>query len=541
AGVVLSDGAAGGLLLGLVVAGEVGTDGGPAHAVVGGFEEHFGTVIDDAGIVGRERDRSGPLKAVDEIGGAVTHGIQRPRGDLLRLAGRLVETGDESVVGAGIDDVGIAGIGNDEAAFAAADVKPIALGDGAVVAAAGDGDGGVVLLRAVDVVEELIFGGDGIEMRGGLVVLGRPGFAAVGGDGGAAVIAFDHAGGIFGIDPEAVAIAMGRANRLEGLAGIGGAVHASVEDVHRVGVLGIREDVREIPGALREAVVVGQLVPGVAAVVRAVQAAGFGFDESIDAARAARSGRDSDAAVRTFGKAVAFEFFPGCAAVRGLIERASRTAAVEPPGCAHRLPHGGVENVRVGGIERDIDGAGLVVHIDDLLPGLAAVGGAEEAAFGVRAPGVAEGRDEDDVGIARVHDDAGDVARVVEADVRPGLTGVHGFIHPVAEGDVAANAGFAGADVDDVGIGRRHGNAADGRDRLLIEERNPGDAGVGGFPDAAGDRAEIIRVGIAGNAGDREDATATEWSDETPFHFLERVLVESLRGKQGREEECEKR
>ena len=117
-----------------------------------------------------------------------------------------------------------------------------------------------------------------------------------------------------------------------------------------------------------------------------------------------------------------------------------------------------------------------------------------------------------------MNDDVADVTSVFEADVGPGLSGVGGFVDAIAEGDVAADAGFAGAGVNHVGIRVGNGDGADGGDALLVEEWIPGDAAVGCFPDAAAHRAEIIGVRLAGNARDSDGAAAAEGSNEAPLH-----------------------
>ena len=61
----------------------------------------------------------------------------------------------------------------------------------------------------------MIVAGDVIELRGGLIILLRPFFAAVDGDGDAAIIAIDHAVGIGGIDPQAVVIAVRRGQQVK--------------------------------------------------------------------------------------------------------------------------------------------------------------------------------------------------------------------------------------------------------------------------------------------------------------------------------------
>src|SRR5690348_13519289 len=142
--------------------------------------------------------------------------------------GFFVEARDEAIVGTGVDDVGVVGIGNDKAGFAAADFVPIGLVDGALVTAAGDGDGGIVLLGAVHAVRNDVVGGHVVELRGGLIALRSPGLAAVVRNRGAAVVGINHPVGMRGVDPEAVIVSVGRTNDIESVAAVGGAVDRSV-------------------------------------------------------------------------------------------------------------------------------------------------------------------------------------------------------------------------------------------------------------------------------------------------------------------------
>ena len=136
-----------------------------------------------------------------------------------------------------------------------------------------------------------------------------------------------------------------------------------------------------------------------------------------------------------------------------LVQSAARAAAIHAPRRALCLPQRGEENVGIARIECDVDAAGLRVLVQDLLPGLAAVARAEDAALFVVAKRMSQRRDEGDVRIFRIDDQAADGVRVRQADELPGLAGVDGLVHAIAADDVAADARFAGADVDDVGIG----------------------------------------------------------------------------------------
>src|ERR1700683_18614 len=112
-------------------------------------------------------------------------------------------------VGARIDNVWVTRIGRDITAFAAADGIPIRLIYDALIAAAGDAYGGVVLLRAVEVIRKSIVRGHVIELRGWVVVFRGPSLAAVDGNRRPAIIAQNDSRRIIGIDPKSVIISMG--------------------------------------------------------------------------------------------------------------------------------------------------------------------------------------------------------------------------------------------------------------------------------------------------------------------------------------------
>ena len=332
-----------------------------------------------------------------------------------------------------------------------------------------------------------------------------------------------------GINPQAVIVAVGRTHEVEGLAGVDGAIDSSVQDVEGVGIFRVSEDVMEIPGALGEAVVAVDEMPGVTAVVAAVNASLRGFDDGVNPVAIRAGDGHADAAEDAFRQAVAFETLPGVAAVGGFVEAAAGAATREAPGRALGFPERRVQDARILRVGVEIDGAGLVVLEENFLPGFPAVGGAKDAARVVRAIGVAESGNVHEVGIFRMHEDARDVLRVFEADVRPGLSGVSGLVHAVAVGDVAADAGFAGANVDDVGVRRSDGDRADGHDGGLVRERRPRRAAVHGLPDAASDGAEVIRIRIACDAGHGKRAAAAEGSNLAPLHCFQRIFVERLR------------
>jgi len=193
-------------------------------------------------------------------------------------------------------------------------------------------------------------------------------------------------------------IAVGKMNFVEAAAAIGGAVGIDVHDIEGVGVLGIGDDVHVVPGPLDEAVVGIDELPSVAAVVGAIEAAFGSFDQGVDAVRVRANG-NTDAAVGTFRQPLPFEMLPGGATVVGTVEAATRAAAVELPGGAADLPERCEQDVGIAGIEGEIDTAAVFILVEDLVPGLTAVGGAEDAPFGIGSEGMAECGNEGYVGV----------------------------------------------------------------------------------------------------------------------------------------------
>src|SRR3989442_1191199 len=193
--------------------------------------------------------------------------------DVLGLAGALVETGNQALVVAGVNNVGVGRIGRDVARFPTAHRIPVGTIDGAVVAAAGDGDGAVVLLRPVDVVRSAGIGNDVIELRRGLIVLARPSFASIQTHSDATIVGNDHAGGIPGINPHAVVIAVWGPDLVEGAPAVGRFIEVHVGDINRVGILRVGDDVHVIPRTLPIRTTVVHQLPGFAAVVGTIEPA----------------------------------------------------------------------------------------------------------------------------------------------------------------------------------------------------------------------------------------------------------------------------
>src|SRR5205807_1010423 len=164
------------------------------------------------------------------------------------------------------------------------------------------------------------------------------------------------------------------------------------------------------------------------------------------------------------------------------------------------------------------------------LPAPAAVAGAEDASFVVGSEHVPERGHECDIRVAGMDDDRANVTRIAQPDMLPGLAGVERFVDAITVGDVATRTGLAGAHIDDIVIGVGDCDGANRCDLLLVEQRLPGNPGVGALPYTAGHRAEIPRRRVARDSAHRDDSPAPERSDLTPLHATEQIRIDLTRG-----------
>src|SRR5438046_677124 len=142
---------------------------------------------------------------------------------------------------------------------------------------------------------------------------------------------------------------------------------------------------------------------------------------------------------------------------------------------------------------------------------------AERAAGLALLVDVSLGRDQHEVRVARIDQDRGDLSRAVEAQVLPGLAGIDRLVDAVAFVDAAAGDQVAHADVDHVSVGGGDFEGADrGRGGDVVEDRRPGFADAGGFPDAAEGEADVEDAGLADGARDRRDAPAANRPEVAP-------------------------
>ena len=192
----------------------------------------------------------------------------------------------------------------------------------------------------------------------------------------------------------------------------------------------------------------------------------------------------------------------------------ARAAVHEHGDVAEALPARGVQDVRIARVHVDFGDAGVGVVLgrvaeavtEDLLPVLAAVGGAVQAALAAGGPHGPLGRHEHDVGVAWIDGDHADVLARLEPHVLPARAAVAAAIDARAEAEVAAGGVLAGAEPDRVRVARIERDAADGIGILLVEDRRPGGAGILGLPDVAAADADVPDVRVVGVHGDVGDA-----------------------------------
>jgi hypothetical protein len=374
-----------------------------------------------------------------------------------------------------------------------------------------------------------------IELRRGKL-LGRPGATRGERDGAPPVVRLDHPLVVVRRDPEIVVVAVWHGEGgIELHAPIVRAKEIHVEHVHPVAVLRICGDVGVVEGTLPQLAVVVGALPGGAGVVGAEDAALRILDDGPDAVAVHGADRDSDAPDHAGGQAgIARDLGPVLTGVGAPEQSAARATAGHLPGGARRLPGGGEENVGMLRIEGEVDGATRVVAVEHLPPALAAVGGLEHPALHVASMRMAEGGDVDDVRIARVDADLRDRVRLGEPNVRPGLAGVDRLVDAIPLHDVPADAGLAHAGVDDVGVGLRDRQRADGAGaKLAVGDGIPGGPAVEGLPDTPTHRAEVVLEGPRRAAGDGDRTAAAIGADGTPLHAPELLRVHRV-GSAGR-------
>ncbi len=194
------------------------------------------------------------------------------------------------------------------------------------------------------------------------------------------------------------------------------------------------------------------------------------------------------------------------------------------PRLAAERPHARPDLARVAQVHVQVGAARVVVDRQNVIPGRAAVPRAEDAALGVGSPLVTQRADIGDVGVLRMHADALDALRVVEADVGPGLAAVGRAPDAQSVRNGVTRVALAGAEIEDVVVRRGHVDGAHRIGLLVLPLSLEGVAAVGRLPQTAVSSAEPEDLVVAGDAEDRSDpATHVGGADAAPGHGGERL------------------
>ena len=177
----------------------------------------------------------------------------------------------------------------------------------------------------------------------------------------------------------------------------------------------IDENFAEISVALN-ARIVGSSFPGRSAIVGTIQSAFFSLGNNcVDALPVARDNH-ADAAQMCVCQLWNLDLSPGLAAVGGLVDSGAAHAqqtGKRSVGFDQVIPQSRESDLGIVGSECYIDGSRRIVLVQNLPPGLAAVGSLEDSALGVRREGMTQRRHQDDIGIMRIDPDCSDVSRVL--------------------------------------------------------------------------------------------------------------------------------
>ena len=519
----------------LVVLRQVTTERHPALAAIGGPEQHVAAVVQHVAIVLRHTDRRGPVEAVARLVGGLRQVHRRPRHDVARQAGHLIQFVDQPLITAAVHAARLLRPDTDVGALAARTIPPVAHVDHRTVAAAANDHAAVVLLTGIQLVREIVIGGDVIELRRGLVVLRAPAVAAIHRHRHATVVGVDHVAAVARVDPELMIITVRGLDHLESPAAVDRLEHRRIHDPHDVGVLRIGGELHVVPAARLDQAILGLPRPALAGIIGAIQAAALGLDDGVDAVGIRR--RDADADLAHQRRQPFREARPRVTAVHRLPDTAAIAAAAHHPRRALMIPERGVEDARIAGVHRQVARAGEGVHpLEDERPGRAAVLRAVDAAVGGRLPAVALRRDVEHIRIRRMHAHGRDLPGGAQPDVAPGAPLIGAPVHAVTVARrLPADGLFSGTDVDHIRIRRCDGDRADGSGaEEAVGQIPPVEPRVVGAPEPTARVAGEVGQRLRRNACCGIGTSTAKRTDVAPLQCAEGRGVEGRRGRHDR-------
>ena len=310
-------------------------------------------------------------------------------------------------------------------------------------------------------------------------------------------------------------------HRRERLAGVGADGEAYLEQIHPLLIDRVLLGTREVE---RAGITVVGACPALSAVCAAINTAGTATDSTLlggsgfAGEQAVLDGGDNDIWVRSeiadadsaqtdLGNALG-DLAPRGSAIGGLVHATAVTAADKVEWGSAAAPSGREEIVRVLRVALYVDDSGVLIDIQNVLPGLAAIDAAVHAALGVWPPKSAEGAYEDDVWVSGIDVDFADVARLSEPHVLPGLAAVGGVIDAIAPGDRVPAALLTGAEPDVFRVVLIDGNGSQGDGGFPIENGCEAEAAVIRTEQATGGRSDEVDARSLLVDGDVHDSAA---------------------------------
>src|SRR5208337_1139182 len=117
---------------------------------------------------------------------------------------------------------------------------------------------------------------------------------------------------------------------------------------------------------------------------------------------------------------------------------------------------------------------GVLVLVEHLLEGRPAIGRTKDAALRIGAVRMSCNRDEQPVGIVRINRHLRNLLPLAQSQVRPGGAAIGGFVDSISDRQIGTMQAFAAGNVNDVGVGGRDFDGADGASWLVVKNWLPG-------------------------------------------------------------------
>src|SRR5215510_6175199 len=159
-------------------------------------------------------------------------------------------------------------------------------------------------------------------------------------------------------------VAMRNLYLVEGPASVCGTIGIDIHYVRRVRVLRIGNDVHVIPRPLNQTVASVHHLPGLTAVIRAIQSSLICLDERVYPLRIRRD-RYTNTPVRPLWQPLFLQTLPRGSAVARAIEPAARPATRETPRRAPNFPQCRKQNVGIVRIESHVDAARVFILVQN--------------------------------------------------------------------------------------------------------------------------------------------------------------------------------